>query len=83
MAGVELEVHVDRAGLGNLLRRVVRVMADRPVRALEMLHASLAGVVAKYAMLTDRRDLVQALDSVVDAYQQQNQTRSPSTPSTP
>ncbi|KAK3930402.1 Thiamine thiazole synthase, partial [Frankliniella fusca] len=78
------EVQVDRAGLGALLRRVVTVMADRPVRTLELLHAALAGVVAKYTLQTDRRDLVQALDAVVDAYQLQDQrSRSPSTPSTP
>lgn len=56
--GLHTEVHVDRAGLGAVLRRVVRVTAGRPVRSLESLHAALAGVVARYTLTADRRDLV-------------------------
>ena len=57
--GCHVEVHVDRAGLGAVLRRVVRVTAGRPVRSLETLHAALSGVVARFALTADRRDLVQ------------------------
>lgn len=53
------EVVVDRAALGAVLQRVVRVTAGRPARALEALHAALAGAVARYTLQADRRDLVQ------------------------